>query len=211
MMNSRSGETICAFLNPCRRGMECGLACRDGDKRGREGRGRDGREEERERKKAEKKNKFTRFIHRPLAWYRCLTMVTKEIKNMGISMWKAPGPWLCVQKAKELWFWGIFNPHSDSNKGLAVALRAVVQSDWGSGGWKGGRGGDRQDHRPYLFPLFTLACLYSHWRAAFPLCNPLPSSSSSSYSTSLSLKVVNKYDLRNKLDGKKAMRQHRDE
>lgn len=60
MMNSRSGETICAFLNPCRRGMECGLACRDGDKRRREGRGRDGRKEERERKKAEKKNKFTR-------------------------------------------------------------------------------------------------------------------------------------------------------
>lgn len=89
-------------------------------------------------------------------------------------MWKAPGLWLCVQKAKELWFRGIFNLHSDLNKGLAVALRAVVQSDWGSGGcWGEWRGGDGQDHRPYLFPLFTLACLYSHWRAAFPLYNPL--------------------------------------
>ena len=177
MMNSRSGETICAFLNPCRRGMECGLARRDGDKRGSEGKGgwgRDGRKEE--RKKSWEKNTFTRFIHRPLAWYRCLTMVTKEIKNTGISMWKALGLWLCVQKAKELWFRGIFNLHSDGNKGLAVALRAVVQPDWGLGGGRegGGRGGDRQDHRPHLFPLFTLACLYSHWRAAFPLRAPPP-------------------------------------
>lgn len=142
MMNSRSGETICAFLNPCRRGMECGLARRDGDKRGSEGKGgwgRDGRKEE--RKKSWEKNKFTRFIHRPLAWYRCLTMVTKEIKNTGISMWKALGLWLCVQKAKELWFRGIFNLHSDGNKGLAVALRAVVQPDWGTGGREGGEEG----------------------------------------------------------------------
>ncbi len=33
MMNSRSGETICAYLNPCRRGEDCGLAGRDGDKK----------------------------------------------------------------------------------------------------------------------------------------------------------------------------------
>lgn len=32
MMNSGSGETICAVLNPCRRGMECGPAHSDGDK-----------------------------------------------------------------------------------------------------------------------------------------------------------------------------------
>lgn len=119
-----------------------------------------------------KKHKFTSFIHQPLAWYRCLTMVTKEIKNKDISMWKALGLSLCVQKAKELWFRGIFNLHSDSNKGLAVTLRAVVKPDWGSGG-RVGVGGNRQDHRPHLFPLFTLACLYSHWRAAFPLHTPL--------------------------------------
>jgi len=42
MMNSRSGETICAYLNSCRRGEGCGLAGRDGDKKregGREGSG----------------------------------------------------------------------------------------------------------------------------------------------------------------------------
>lgn len=33
MMNSRSGETICAYLNSCRRGEGCGLAGRDGDKK----------------------------------------------------------------------------------------------------------------------------------------------------------------------------------
>lgn len=152
---------------------------RDGDKRGRKGETRGGmgekeRWKERERKRSWEKNKFTRFIHRPLAWYRCLTMVTKEIKNRGISMWKALGLWVCVQKAKELWFRGIFNLHSDGNKGLAVTLRAAVQPDWGSEGEGGWRGGDRQDHRPHLFPLFTLACLYSHWRAAFPLCTPPP-------------------------------------
>lgn len=166
MMNSRSGETICAFLNPCRRrgdGMWAGfeeMVIKEGAtlKMG----------EKREGKSWEK-NKFTSFIHHPLAWYHCLTMATKEIKNTGISMWKAPGLWLCVQKAKELWFRGIFNLHSHSNKGLAVALRAVVQPDWGSGGEEWGRRGDRQDHRPHLFPLFTLARLCSHWRAAFPL------------------------------------------
>lgn len=40
MMNSRSGKTICAFLNPCRRGMECGPALGDGDKRWRGEKGR---------------------------------------------------------------------------------------------------------------------------------------------------------------------------
>ena len=185
MMNSRSGETICAFLNPCRRGMECGLARRDGDKRGSEGKGgwgRDGRKEE--RKKSWEKNKFTRFIHRPLAWYRCLTMVTKEIKNTGISMWKALGLWLCVQKAKELWFRGIFNLHSDGNKGLAVALRAVVQPDWGSGGGKGGRGerrGQAGSQTSFVPPLYFSLSLF-----------PLKSSISSPCpSSSPSLKVVN--------------------
>lgn len=37
VMNSRSGETICAVLNPCGGGgMECGPAHGDGDKRWRE-------------------------------------------------------------------------------------------------------------------------------------------------------------------------------
>lgn len=58
MMNSRSGETICAFLNPCRRGMECGLARGDGDKRGIEGKG-EGWEEIKMRKKT---NSLTLFI-----------------------------------------------------------------------------------------------------------------------------------------------------
>lgn len=40
MMNSGSVETICAFLNPCRRGMECGPAHSDGDKGWMGGRGR---------------------------------------------------------------------------------------------------------------------------------------------------------------------------
>ena len=78
-------------------------------------------------------------------------------------MWKAPVLWRCVQKAKEVWFRGIFNLHSDGNKGLAVALRVVVQPDWGlSGGGGGGR--YRQDHRPHLFPPFPFACL-----SLFPL------------------------------------------
>lgn len=161
MMNSGSGETICAFLNPCRRGgMECGLALRNGDKGGSEAKKKGGGRKE-ERKKSWEKNKFTSFIHRPLAWYRCLTMVTKEIKNMGISMWKAPGLWLCVQKAKELWFRGIFNLHSVSNKGLAVALRAVVQPDWGSGGKEGGqRRGQTGSQTSFVPPLYFSLSLF---------------------------------------------------
>lgn len=84
----------------------------------------------------------------------------------------------CVQKAKEVWFRGIFNLHSVGNKGLAVALRAVVQADWG---WRGGeRRRNRQDHRPHLFPSFLEpVSLYSHWRAAFPLSHTAASPSQS--------------------------------
>lgn len=104
------------------------------------------------------KKQIHRFIHHPLARYRCLTMVTKEIKNMGISMWKALGLWLCFQKAKELWFRGIFNLHSDSNKGLAVALRAVVQPDWGLGGE--GRRGQTGSQTSFVPPLYFSLSLF---------------------------------------------------
>lgn len=133
MMNSRSAETICAFFyTPAGGGWNAGwlmgMVIKEGQREKGEWWEKRG---EGEGKKAEKKQIHPCFIHHLLAWYCCLTMVTKEIKNMCISMWKALGLWLWVQKAKELWFRGIFNLHSDSNKGLAVALRAVVQSDWG--------------------------------------------------------------------------------
>lgn len=56
VMNSRSGETICAVLNPCRGGMECGPAHGDGDKRWREQgerKGRGGRHERKEERERE--------------------------------------------------------------------------------------------------------------------------------------------------------------
>lgn len=141
---------------------------------------------ERRKKLRKKKNKFTSFIHHPLAWYRCLTMVTKEIKNTGISMWKAPGLWLCVQKAKELWFPGIFNLHSDSNKGLAVALRAVVQPDWGSGGRDGGSRGGWQagSQTSFVPPLYFSLSL-------FPMKSSISSLSLPRTPPPFALRVVN--------------------
>ncbi len=130
-------------------------------KRGRKGRGG--------RKQAEKSFKFTSFIHRPSAWHHCPTRATKEIKSTHICMWKVQGLWLCIQKAKELWFQGIFNLHSDCNKGLAVGLRAPARADWGRGRVVWGV----WDHRPHLFSLFTLPLLCIRRRA---LTAPSPSS-----------------------------------
>lgn len=72
VMNSRSGETICAVLNPCRGGWNVGrltgTVIKDGRKKGRErGGGRHERKEERERGRENKKNKFAHFIHHLLA------------------------------------------------------------------------------------------------------------------------------------------------
>lgn len=98
-------------------------------------------------------------------------------------MWKAPGLWLCVQKAKELWFRGIFNLHSVSNKGLAVALRAVVQPDWGSGGKEGGqRRGQTGSQTSFVPPLYFSLSLFP-LKSSISSLRP-PSSSSSSCSQS---------------------------
>lgn len=94
-------------------------------------------------------------------------------------MWKALGLWLCVQKAKELWFRGIFNLHSESNKGLAVTLRAGVQPDWGSGrGEEGmersGQTGSQTSFVPPLYFSLSLFLLKSSISSLHPHLHPPP-------------------------------------
>lgn len=72
-------------------------------------------------------------------------------------MWKVQGLWLCIQKAKELWFQGIFNLHSDCNKGLAVGLRAPARADWGRGRMVWGGSGSQTS---FVLPLYSALSLY---------------------------------------------------
>lgn len=144
MMNSGSEETICAYLNPCRRGEGCGPAARNDDK-------------ERVRERGPKISlKFTSFIHRPSAWHHCPTRATKEIKSTRICMWKVRG------------LYASRKPKSSDFKGYLTSIQTATKA-WLSG-WEprfrligdgarerereGGKGGV-YDHRPHLFTLFT--------------------------------------------------------
>lgn len=99
-------------------------------------------------------------------------MVTKKIKNMGISMWKALGLWLCVQKAKELWFEGYLTSIQTATKAwlshweqwfsLIGALRG--------GGWMERRGqtGSQTSFVPPLYFSLSLFLLKSSISSLLP-------------------------------------------
>lgn len=76
------------------------------------------------------------------------------------------------RKPKSSDFKGYLTSIQMATKGWLSGLRAPARADWGwrgerGDGWRGsgeegGGGGGFWDHRPHLFSLFTLACLYIH-------------------------------------------------